>query len=264
MESDVPDEITDFGVAQGVSMLKAADAIAVLTGAGISAESGIPTFRGAGGLWKSHRAEELATPEAFVRDPELVWEFYNYRRRLIAEATPNPAHVALVKLESRVRDFGLITQNVDGLHARAGSKRVWEIHGSIWRVRCTRCGAEFDKSGEWLPERPSCERCGGLLRPGVVWFGEGLPPEVWKEAVEVVRRCDVLLVIGTSSLVQPAASLAGLARREGAEVIEINLESTVASEEASLGIYGRAAAILPNLVQQYLQGGGPCAPTSAQ
>ncbi len=229
-------------------MLTPANSIAVLTGAGVSAESGLPTFRGAGGLWKNFRAEEVATPEAFASDPKLVWEFYNYRRELLTTVRPNPGHLALAELEAQTQRFTLVTQNVDCLHQQAGNRRVLEIHGNIWTVRCTKCGRQWDKTGERLPDLPNCEQCGGLLRPGVVWFGESLPPQVWQEAELAVRECDCLLVIGTSAQVHPAAGLAWIARESGAQVIEINLDPTPASEIAALGLYGPAGEILPQLV----------------
>jgi NAD-dependent deacetylase len=201
-----------------------------------------------GGLWKNFRAEEVATPEAFQRDPALVWEFYNYRRNLLMTVEPNPAHHGLVELETLARRFTLITQNVDRLHQRAGSRRVLEVHGNLWEVRCTRCGRQFDKTGEQLPELPRCEECGGLLRPCVVWFGESLPQDVWAQAERSVAECDCLLVIGTSAQVHPAAGLAWTAAPAGAKVIEMNLEPTAAREVSTLGLYGPAGVVLPELV----------------
>lgn len=233
---------------EAARVLAAANSIAVLAGAGVSAESGVPTFRGAGGLWKNTRAEDVATPKAFQRDPAFVWEFYNYRRDLLASVQPNAGHVALAELEKQTQRFSLITQNVDGLHQKAGSRRVYEVHGNIWRVRCTQCGREEDKTGVRLAELPRCESCGGLLRPGVVWFGESLPIDVWQQAELAARDCDCLLVVGTSAQVHPAAGLAWLARQSGLQVIEINIEPTSASEVATLGLYGPSGEILPMLV----------------
>lgn len=220
-----------------------------LTGAGISAESGIPTFRGAGGLWRSFRPEELATPEAFARDPKLVWEWYLWRRGLIAQAQPNAGHYALVRLEQRTPRFTLVTQNVDGLHDRAGSRNILKLHGDIWEVRCTACGRqERDErlAFDCLP--PRCA-CGGLLRPAVVWFGEMLPAAVWQAAEEAVRAAEVLLVAGTSAVVYPAAGLVPLARSAGAKVIEVNLEQTPLSASAECSLRGKAGEILPDLIQ---------------
>lgn len=224
--------------------------LAVLTGAGVSAESGVPTFRGEGGLWRGHRAEEVATPEAFARDPQLVWDFYNYRREVLAKVEPNPAHRALVALEKRFEEFALVTQNVDGLHRLAGSQHVIEVHGNIWRVRCTGCHGVFDKTGEKLPEMPTCQRCGALVRPDVVWFGETLPETVWNHATAAVHACDCLLVVGTSAVVFPAAGLAELAHHHDARVIEVNLEVTPALRVADVSLQGKAGETLPVLVER--------------
>ena len=193
-----------------------------LTGAGVSEESGIPTFRGPGGYWRDRRPEDLATPEAFRRDPREVWEWYDWRRGLVARARPNAAHLALAALSAARLEFALVTQNVDGLHRRAGSRRVLELHGSLWRVRCTACGRETEDERVPLPIPPSCSECGGLLRPAVVWFGERLSAGVFGEAWEAVKSCDLLLSIGTSGVVEPAASLVRLAAERGAPIVEIN------------------------------------------
>ena len=223
--------------------------VAVLTGAGISAESGVPTFRGKDGLWQGFRATDLATPEAFVRDPKLVWNFYNWRRELLAPLQPNPAHIALVRLEEKVPQFSLITQNIDDLHHRAGSKNLVELHGNIWMVRCTRCQVVTRNEEIPLPELPECKECGGLLRPHVVWFGEQLEPTMLDKAVAAIRSCDTMLVIGTSALVQPAASLAIVAQEQGARVVEINLEATPYSHKLDLALRGKAGEILPQVVE---------------
>ena len=207
-----------------VQKLRAASSVAVLTGAGVSAESGIPTFRDAQtGLWARYNPHELATPDAFLRNPRLVWEWYAYRRSLAEAAAPNPAHTALAALEQRFADFTLITQNVDGLHRRAGSQNVVELHGNITRTKC------FDEDS--IVERwpttdevpPRCPHCGGRLRPDVVWFGEALPVEAWDLARAAAQRCQVFLSIGTSGVVRPAADLPFYARQRGAYVAEINL-----------------------------------------
>ncbi len=225
--------------------LKGAASVVVLTGAGVSAESGVPTFRGKDGLWRKYRAEELATPEAFSKDPELVWQWYAWRRSLIADAVPNPAHFALAELEGR-SEFTLITQNVDGLHALAGSENIIEMHGSIWKLRCIRCGEEREDRSvlEELP--PECG-CGGLLRPGVVWFGESLDPEVVNAAFGAVGGASLFLVIGTSSVVQPAASLASVAHNAGAYVVDINIERP-AGAVADTFLTGPAGEVLPSLL----------------
>ena len=229
--------------------LAESERVAVLTGAGISAESGVPTFRGKDGLWKGFRATDLATPEAFARDPKLVWNFYNWRRELLAPLQPNPAHKALIRLEEKVPQFSLITQNIDDLHRRAGSKNLVELHGNIWMVRCTRCHVVHRNEEVPLPELPGCKECGGLLRPHVVWFGEQLDPAILDKAIAAIRSCGTMLVIGTSALVQPAASLAIVAKEQGARVVEINLEPTPYSHQLDLALQGKAGVLLPQVVE---------------
>ena len=222
--------------------------VAVLTGAGISAESGVPTFRGEGGLWKQFRAVDLATPEAFSRDPKLVWEFYNWRRELVAPLSPNPGHFALAEIERRVPRFTLITQNIDGLHEKAGSRNIIELHGNLWRVRCTRCETVTEDRSIPLPDLPACESCGSLLRPHVVWFGEMLEPQVLNAAYDAIGGCDLMIVIGTSGTVQPAASMGVQAKRNGAAVAEINLEPTPYSDVYNISISGKSGEMLPQLL----------------
>ena len=230
--------------------LRTARSICVLTGAGISSESGIPTFRGAGGLWRNFRPEELATPQAFARDPKLVWQWYDWRRGLIASASPNAGHFALAELEQRAPEFSLVTQNVDGLHRRAGSRNVLEVHGNIWTLRCTGCSREQVDDRSPLPEiPPRCPDCGALLRPGVVWFGEGLPQRVWDNAQQAAENADVLLVIGTSAVVYPAASLVPLAKAAGARVIEINVDETPLSSSVDVSLRGPSGEVLPQLIR---------------
>jgi NAD-dependent deacetylase len=219
----------------------------VLTGAGISAESGVPTFRGKDGLWHNYRAEDLATPQAFERDPQLVWEWYDWRRGLIAACQPNAAHHTLVEMESHFDEFLLITQNVDGLHRLAGSQNIVELHGNIWGMRCTRaCRAPWqDRRIPLTPIPPRCPSCGTLARPDVVWFGESLPGAVLDAAFTAAQRCQVMLVIGTSAMVQPAASLPLVALQQGAYVVEINPQATPLSQSVQESIRMAAAVALP-------------------
>jgi NAD-dependent deacetylase len=241
----------DEALERAAGLLRGAERVAVLTGAGISAESGLATFRGAGGLWEGHRVEDVATPEAFRRDPELVWRFYNLRRANLATVRPNPGHLALVALEGRLGPdrFTLVTQNVDGLHRTAGSRNVLEIHGTLTRVRCTRCPLAEDRGAEPLGDLPRCSACGGLLRPAVVWFHEALPEDVWQQAEAAVERCQCFLVVGTSAVVYPAAGLIGLALAAGAHVLEVNLAATDASRHAHVRLCGPSGQVLPRLIQ---------------
>jgi NAD-dependent deacetylase len=221
--------------------------IAVLTGAGVSAESGVPTFRGEEGLWRTYRAEELATPGAFRRDPALVWAWYDWRRELVGACQPNAAHDILAAMESHFEDFTLITQNVDGLHHLAGSRNVLELHGNLWRMRCTRgCRPPWEDRAVPLPGiPPRCSACGALARPDVVWFGESLPREALAAALAAARRCDLMLVVGTSALVQPAASLPLAALERGAQVVEVNPQPTPLSALVQATIRQPAAVALP-------------------
>ncbi len=239
---NIPDRLKD--------VLGSANSICVLTGAGISAESGVPTFRGEEGLWKKFRPEELANFDAFIRNPQLVWEWYNYRKKLIDSVAPNPGHFALAAMEARVPEFALVTQNVDNLHRRAGSKRILELHGNIMQSRCVDCGKyedhpDFAVSGQI----PKCKSCGGLIRPDVVWFGEMLPQDVFEEAEQAVRRCDLFLSIGTSAVVYPAASLPAMARQSGAYTVEVNIERTELSGRFHEVLHGKAGEILPLMEQ---------------
>ncbi len=231
--------------------------ITVLTGAGVSAASGVPTFRGAGGLWRNFSAQELATPEAFRRDPRLVWEWYNWRREVIANCHPNAAHRVLAAWSRRYPGFRLITQNVDGLHERAGTEGVIRYHGSIWEIRCwDSCSAAparwEDRTVPLARIPPSCPYCGGLLRPGVVWFGEPIDPGVAVRAAEAAD-CDLFIVAGTSSVVYPAASLVFEARARGAFTAEINPEATPASRAVDLSIRGPAESVLQEVEEMLLQ-----------
>ena len=229
-------------------LLQKAKSPMALTGAGISKESGIPTFRGAEGLWRRFRAEELATPEAFAKDPDFVWEFYNERRADMLKASPNPAHLALADYERRNPQFNLITQNIDGLHQRAGSEAVTELHGNIWRIRCVRCSFKREERRIPFPSKEPCPECGERLRPDIVWFGEMLDPIIVSKVIGLIRSCDLLLVVGTSSVVQPAASFIYEAKGYGATLIEVNPEETVVSQIADFHLEGPAGKILPELL----------------
>ena len=237
------------GIQAVAEKLKASTRVVVLTGAGISQESGVPTFRGADGLWKNFRAEELATPEAFEKDPVLVWRWYDWRRSLIKPLEPNQGHYALAELENRIEDFTLVTQNVDGLHRAAGSKNPIEMHGTLWRVRCLQCSKRFDNRDVPIQILPECKACGGLLRPDVVWFGEALDPAILQEISRRVEKAQVMLIIGTSGMVQPAASFGLVAKRTGAFVVELNRSKTPQSPFFDISCEGKAGELLPRLVE---------------
>ena len=227
--------------------------LSALTGAGISAESGVPTFRGKDGLWNNHDVQSLATPQALQRDPKLFWEFYKWRRQLLSGVKPNLGHYALVDLENMFRGFSLITQNVDGLHKTAGSRNVWELHGNIGSTRCNGCGYVLQQDEEQLLENdvPLCPKCNGALRPGVVLFGETLPSKVLAAAQEAAASSEIFFSIGTSAVVEPAASLPYIAKANGAYVVEINMERTVLSDHADEVILGPSGKILPALIMQF-------------
>ena len=237
------------------ALLRTATRVAVLTGAGVSAESGVPTFRAADGLWEGHRIEDVATPTGFARDPDLVWQFYNARRAGVAAVTPNPGHYALAELERRFGDrFALVTQNVDGLHQASGSQRVLEIHGSLRRTRCLNCGEVQDRGLEPLGPRPLCPTCGGQLRPAIVWFNESLPEDIFEAATVAAHECDVFMVVGTSAVVYPAADLIPVAKGHRdykstpGKIIECNLARTEASRLANITITGPSGVTLPQLL----------------
>lgn len=248
--TDAADEL-DAALTSAARLLARASSVAVLTGAGVSAASGVPTFRGDGGLWRAHRAEDLATPAAFARDPALVWEWYDWRRQRIAACAPNAAHHVLAAWSRRWPQFTLTTQNVDGLHERAGTRHVLRLHGSIWQVHCARpCAAgrvprAFDRVPLGTP--PRCASCGALERPSVVWFGEPLDAHVFAAAAAAVAAADICLVVGTSAVVFPAAGLIAEASRHGAAVIEINPDASALAHHAALTIRGGAEIVLPRL-----------------
>ena len=232
---------------EAVQRLRDADTVTVLTGAGVSAESGIPTFRGPDGLWKNHRPEELATPQAFARDPELVWEWYHWRRGLVRSVGPNPGHDAIARLEEQVGDFTLATQNVDGLHKVAGSRNLLELHGTIHQAKCQDCPAVIDLADD--AGVITCQSCTGLMRPAVIWFGESLDMATLETAYIASAKADFLIVAGTSNVVQPAASLAYASIERGGYVLEVNLDPTPLTGTASSTILGKGGEVLPELVR---------------
>ncbi len=257
-------------VARARDLVGRAERIVVLTGAGVSAESGVPTFRGPGGLWKSRRPEELATPEAFARDPRFVWEWYAWRRAVVADCAPNPAHLAIARLALQHPNARIVTQNVDGLHHRAAQLVAGvgadaspayplEIHGAIHRDRCSDCARrtppiDVDASSE--STLPRCEACGGLLRPDVVWFGESLDADVLQAAFDAAGRADAYVVVGTSAVVYPAAGLPDVTLAEGGAVIEVNPEPTALTARATVSIRGTAVGIVPPLLEGLLAPNG--------
>lgn len=235
-------------IKEAKAIIDNASSITVLTGAGISAESGIPTFRGEDGLWRKFRSEELATQEAFQRDPKLVWEWYDWRRGLVKEAMPNPGHYALVNLENEKTNFTLVTQNIDGLHQLTGNRNIIEMHGNLWQIRCTRCGVVEENHDVPLKEiHPKCKNCDALGRPNVVWFGEMIPMSIIDNILIAIDKCQVMLIVGTSGIVEPAASMGLVAKHTGKTVIEVNLETTPNSSHYDISILGKSGEILPML-----------------
>jgi NAD-dependent deacetylase len=241
--SEIENKITE-----AKEIIEKASGINILTGAGISSESGVPTFRGEEGLWRKFRSEDLATPQAFRRDPKLVWEWYDWRRQIIKEAKPNSGHYALVELENQKSNFTLITQNIDGLHQLAGNRHIVEMHGNLWQIRCTRCGVIEQSHDVPLKEMPpKCKNCGALGRPNVVWFGEIIPMSVIDKALIAIEKCQVMLIVGTSGVVEPASSMGLVAKQTGKTVIEVNLEPTPNSSLYDITIIGKSGEILPLL-----------------
>ncbi len=239
---DIPADLIRF--------LQRSTRVAALTGAGVSQESGLCTFRDSqDGIWKQYRPEDLASPEAFARDPKLVWDWYAWRREAIKGVRPNAGHYALVEIEKKIPEFTLITQNVDGLHRMAGSAKILELHGNIQRVRCSGCGTFTETWDDDAESVPCCESCGGILRPDVVWFGENLPRAELEAAIQAARACDVFFSIGTSGVVQPAASLAFAAHNKGAVLVEINLDPTPLTPKADFFLRGKSGEVLPELVR---------------
>lgn len=242
-----------MGIEELAARLRQSRRVTILTGAGVSTASGVPTFRGPGGLWRQCRPEDLATPAAFRRNPHLVWEWYAWRRELIASCRPNPAHDVIARWSHELDDCRVITQNVDDLHVRAGTANLIRVHGSIWAMSCWRaCGGSpwRDESVPLLPFPPSCPHCGGLARPAVVWFGESLDQADIDAAIHACS-CDVFLLVGTSSVVYPAAGLVHEARRRGAFTAEINVDSTPVSSEVDVAIHAPAEEVLTNIAKRH-------------
>lgn len=234
-----------------VTHLRNSNDIAILTGAGISQESGLRTFRDKlDGIWKEYRPEDLATPEAFEKNPQLVWEFYSMRRLKGLQVKPNPGHFALAEMEKHFQSFTLITQNVDGLHQRAGSRNVVELHGNITRVKCKNGCCVLQEWDETADLVPKCPNCGAFLRPDVVWFGEMLPGKELATAYHAAQNCEIFLSIGTSANVQPAASLPLIAKKSGALLVEINAEKTPITPYGDFFLSGKSGEILPELIRQ--------------
>jgi len=230
-------------------VLSSAKKIVFFTGAGISAESGIPTFRGKDGIWNKMKPEELANFNAFVRNPEIVWEWYQYRKKIVHQASPNPAHLTISELQNYFDEVTVVTQNVDNFHNRAGSKTVYELHGNIEKNYCINCGKRFDFENLIVEDKvPKCN-CGGLIRPDIVWFGEYLPEEAYSLSEHAAKTCDVMFVIGTSAVVYPAANIAYIAKRSGKFLVEINIERTELSGLADISLIGKAGEILPQILQ---------------
>lgn len=241
-----------------IEKLRETERLVFFTGAGISAESGIPTFRGKEGLWNKFKPEELANFDAFIRNPELVWEWYNYRRKIVQDAKPNPAHITIAEIQNHFKDVTVVTQNVDNLHRRAGSKKIFELHGNIEKNYCINCKKDFISTdpandGEELDFSsgvPKCE-CGGLIRPGVVWFGELLPEDQFLGGEKAAMNADVFFVVGTSAVVFPAAGLVYTAKASGAVIVEVNLEETEISPSVNYSYFGKAGEILPKIFEEF-------------
>ena len=232
-----------------IEKLKVAKSVVFFSGAGISAESGIPTFRGKDGIWNKLRPEELANFDAFIQNPQLVWEWYNYRKSIVHQSKPNAGHIAIVEMEKYCKNVIVITQNVDNLHRRAGSKIIYELHGNIERNLCVKCEKHYDEELDFKDGIPKCA-CGGLIRPDVVWFGEFLPADQFQLSEKAARNCDVFFIVGTSAVVYPAASLVQVAKSNGAFLVEVNVEETEASSIVDVSLFGESGKILPQIVEE--------------
>jgi NAD-dependent deacetylase len=232
-----------------IDKLKTAESVVFFTGAGISAESGIPTFRGKDGIWNKLKPEELANFNAFMKNPEMVWEWYKYRKKIVSEAQPNPGHLAIASFQDKIKNVTVVTQNVDNLHRRAGSKNIYELHGNIERNYCIKCKTWYNEDINIQDKIPRCV-CGGLIRPDVVWFGEFLPEDQYSSAEKASAEADVFFIVGTSGIVYPAASMIYVAKRNGAYVVEINIEETEVSSVADESYFGESGKILPEILNR--------------
>ena len=233
-----------------IDALKESESIVFFTGAGVSSESGIHTFRGKEGLWNKFRPEELASFNAFIRNPELVWEWYNYRKKIIHDSKPNPAHLTIAEMQDHFKDVTVVTQNVDNLHRRAGSKKIFELHGNIERNFCVNCKRHYDEELDFSSGVPKCE-CGGLIRPDVVWFGEYLPEDQFLGGEKAAINSDVFFVVGTSGVVYPAAGLVHTAKASGSIIVEVNIEETPLSNLVNYSYFGKAGEILPEIFEGF-------------
>jgi NAD-dependent deacetylase len=233
-----------------IDTLRESESIVFFTGAGISSESGIPTFRGKDGIWNKLKPEELANFNAFIRNPEMVWEWYNHRKKIIHEAQPNAAHLTIAEMQNHFKNVTVVTQNIDNLHRRAGSNTVFELHGNIERNFCINCKKFYNEELDFSKGIPKCE-CGGLIRPDVVWFGEYLPEDQFLGGEKAAISSDVFFVVGTSAVVYPAAGLVYTAKQSGATIVEVNIEETPLSSIANYSFFGKAGEILPGILEEY-------------
>jgi NAD-dependent deacetylase len=236
-----------------IDTLRKVDSIVFFTGAGISSESGIPTFRGKDGIWNKIKPEELANFNAFIRNPEMVWEWYNHRKKIIHEAKPNAAHLTIAEMQNHFKNVTVVTQNIDNLHRRAGSKTIFELHGNIERNFCINCKKYYNEELDFSGGVPKCE-CGGLIRPDVVWFGEYLPEDQFLGGEKAAINSDVFFVVGTSAVVYPAAGLVYTAKQSGATVVEVNIEETALTSIADYSYFGKAGEILPGILEEFKLG----------
>lgn len=233
-----------------IDSLRKSESIVFFTGAGISSESGIPTFRGKDGIWNKLRPEELANFDAFMRNPEMVWEWYNHRKKIIHDARPNAAHLTIAEMQNHFKNVTVVTQNIDNFHRRAGSNNVFELHGNIERNFCINCKKYYNEELDFSAGVPKCD-CGGLIRPDVVWFGEYLPEDQFLGGEKAAINSDVFFVVGTSAVVYPAAGLVYTAKQSGSTIVEINIEETPLSSIANYSFFGKAGEILPRILEEY-------------